>query len=258
MAYTPTNWVDGTTPLNAANLNKIEQAVDAHDDSIQSLNGQVSTLDAEVDAKMNQSLYGAALGVATLDATGKVPAAQLPSVAGIPIGALVMWSGLVAPAGGWLLCDGVAYLRSTYATLFSVIGTAYGAGDGSTTFNVPDLRGRIAVGLGTHADVDALGDNDGAVLANRRAKHRHTVNDAGHSHSVSDPGHTHQLPAEGGGPGPTYLQRAQFADYGIRSVVAALTGISVAAGPTGVTVGPQAASPQDGPAYLTVNYLIKA
>lgn len=50
---------------------------------------------------------------------------------------------------GALLCDGTAYSRSTYASLFAAIGTAYGAGDGSTTFNVPDLRGRSAIGAGT-------------------------------------------------------------------------------------------------------------
>jgi microcystin-dependent protein len=258
VTYTPTTWVDGTTPINAANLNKIEQALDTADDSIQDHSGRINAVEAEVDTKMDQSLYGIPTGVATLDATGKVPAAQLPSVAGIPIGGLVMWAGTTAPAGGWLLCDGSAVSRTTYATLFSVIGTAYGPGDGTTTFNLPDLRGRMPVGLGTHADVDVLGDNDGAALANRRAKHKHTVNDAGHGHSISDPGHTHTLPSEGGSLGGTFLARAQFADFGSRAVASAPTGVSVTSGPTGVTVGPQATSPTDGPAYLTVNFLIKA
>lgn len=49
----------------------------------------------------------------------------------------------------WLLCDGSAISRATYSTLFSLIGTDYGIGDGSTTFNLPDLRGRVVVGSGT-------------------------------------------------------------------------------------------------------------
>ncbi len=81
---------------------------------------------------------------------------------------------------GWLWCDGTAVSRTTYAALFAVIGTTYGAGDGVNTFNVPDLRGRSPVGLGTHADVNALGDNDGiAVVGNRTPKHAHPQNYTG-------------------------------------------------------------------------------
>lgn len=50
---------------------------------------------------------------------------------------------------GWVLCDGTAYSRTIYAALYSVIGTYWGAGDGSTTFNVPNLSGRVLVGYGT-------------------------------------------------------------------------------------------------------------
>src|SRR3990167_8065526 len=63
-------------------------------------------------------------------------------------GAILQY-GAAYPPSGWLLCDGSAVSRTTYAALFAVIGTTYGAGNGSTTFNVPDLRGRIAVGSGT-------------------------------------------------------------------------------------------------------------
>lgn len=58
------------------------------------------------------------------------------------------WSARPAAPAGWLLCDGAAISRTTYATLFAAIGTAFGAGDGSTTFNVPDLRGRAPIGAG--------------------------------------------------------------------------------------------------------------
>lgn len=58
-------------------------------------------------------------------------------------------SGRSTPASGWLLCDGSAYSRATYADLFAAIGSTYGAGDGTTTFNVPDFRGRTILGAGT-------------------------------------------------------------------------------------------------------------
>lgn len=258
MSYTPTNWVDGTTPVNAALMNKIEQALDTQDSTIENHDGRLDTVETEVDAKLEASAAGAPLGVATLDATGKVPAAQLPSVAGAPIGSLVMWAGSTPPAGGWLLCDGAAVSRATYATLFSVIGTTYGTGDGTSTFNLPDLRGRIPVGVGSHADVDALGDNDGAPLPSRRPKHKHTVNDPGHSHGVSDPGHSHTFAYAYDSGGTAYPGRVGNNLNENHPVSTVGTGISVVAAATGATVGPQSAVPQDGPAYLAVNYLIKA
>lgn len=73
-----------------------------------------------------------------------------------PTGSLMPYAGTTAPAQGvssgalpWLLCDGTPYSRSTYATLYALIGTTYGSGDGSTTFNVPDMRGRVPLGQGS-------------------------------------------------------------------------------------------------------------
>lgn len=66
-----------------------------------------------------------------------------------PIGAILAFGGSSAPAG-WLLCQGQAISRTTYAALFAVIGTAYGAGDGSTTFNLPDPREAALIGAGTN------------------------------------------------------------------------------------------------------------
>ncbi len=99
------------------------------------------------------------------------------SVAGVvevPVGSVVGYGGTVDPPF-FLICNGRAISRTTYASLFAVLGTAYGAGDGSTTFNIPDLRGRTAVGLGTHVDVNALGDADAVPLADRRPAHNHTI-----------------------------------------------------------------------------------
>jgi microcystin-dependent protein len=69
---------------------------------------------------------------------------------------MLPYGGATAPTG-WLLCDGSAVSRTTYAGLYAAIGTSYGTGDGSTTFNLPDLRGRVALGAGTGAGGGASG-----------------------------------------------------------------------------------------------------
>lgn len=74
----------------------------------------------------------------------------------IPVGAILPY-GSSSSLSGWVLCTGQALSRTTYAALFAVIGTSYGVGDGSTTFNVPDLRGRVLAGL----------DNIGGSAASR-------------------------------------------------------------------------------------------
>ena len=68
--------------------------------------------------------------------------------AGLPTGAITMWAAATAPSG-WLLCDGTAVSRVTYANLFSIIGTTWGSGNGTTTFNVPNTAGRTVRGVGT-------------------------------------------------------------------------------------------------------------
>jgi microcystin-dependent protein len=79
------------------------------------------------------------------------------------VGSLIMWVGTSAPSG-WLLCDGSAISRSTYATLFAIIGESFGIGDGSTTFNLPDFRGRspVGVGQGTGLTLRNMADSGGA------------------------------------------------------------------------------------------------
>lgn len=66
----------------------------------------------------------------------------------LPAGVVVPYAGAAAPSG-YLLCDGSAVSRTTYAALFAVLSTAFGSGDGSTTFNLPDMRETIPVGVGT-------------------------------------------------------------------------------------------------------------
>lgn len=75
----------------------------------------------------------------------------------VPVGTILPYGGASSPNSSWLLCYGQAVSRSTYSSVFAVIGTAYGVGDGSTTFNLPDLRGRTTVG----------NDSMGGTAANR-------------------------------------------------------------------------------------------
>lgn len=81
-----------------------------------------------------------------------------------PVAMITPYGGSSAPSG-WLLCNDQAVSRTTYAALFAVIGTTYGVGDGSTTFNVPDFRGRVPVGLDAAnvnlAAADAMGEEGG-------------------------------------------------------------------------------------------------
>lgn len=120
-----------------------------------------------------------------------------------PIGGTIAFAGSTAPPR-WLLCAGQAVSRTTYALLFTVIGTTYGTGDGSTTFNLPDLRGRAVFGKDNMNGIAAArltvtnsgitGTTLGAAGGDERSQlHTHGVTDPGHTHTVSDPGHTHAI-----------------------------------------------------------------
>lgn len=83
-----------------------------------------------------------------------------------PTGSMTMWSTGTAPTG-WLLCDGAAVSRTTYAALFAVISTTYGAGNGTTTFNVPNLENRVPIGAGgLYALADTGGSRDAVLPTN--------------------------------------------------------------------------------------------
>ena len=151
-----------------------------------------------------------------------------------PPGVIQMFGGAAAPAG-WLLCTGQAVSRTTYAKLFAAIGTAFGVGNGTSTFNVPDMRGQFARGLNTAA----TGDDPSRVLGTKQAAlveahthvataavaggHSHTVvgntaNEAGHIHVVSgntgteSVDHSHFVNANTGGESADHLH--SFTAYG--------------------------------------------
>ena len=101
----------------------------------------------------------------------------------LPVGSLILRVANYATVetaveGRWLQCNGVAVSRTTYATLFNYLNSLtpalpFGSGDGSTTFNLPDLRGRTAYAEGEHADVDVMGDSEGQPIATRTPSHHH-------------------------------------------------------------------------------------
>lgn len=90
----------------------------------------------------------AATGTDTARAVTPAGVAAAISALAFPSGSITMYGGSSAPSG-WLLCDGSEVSRATYATLFGNIGTAFGSGNGSTTFNLPDMQGRVPIGVGS-------------------------------------------------------------------------------------------------------------
>jgi hypothetical protein len=110
----------------------------------------------------NIEATGNITGVTDITASGTVTGNTLVGVGAVPIGCVIMWAG--SPSSiptGYLLCDGTAINRTgTYAPLFAGIGTAYGEGNGSTTFNVPALVNRYVYGAGTGGSDPKPGDGE--------------------------------------------------------------------------------------------------
>lgn len=101
------------------------------------------------------------------------------------VGVVLPFAGAAAPAG-WLLCHGQAVSRTDYAHLFSVVGTTFGAGNGTTTFNVPDLRGEFIRGADNGAGVD-VGRTLGSKQAHASERHNHYL-PTGTENVAVDPG----------------------------------------------------------------------
>ena len=176
---------------------------------------------------------------------------------GMPLGAITAYATNGVPAG-WLLCNGQAVSRTTYAGLFTAIGTIYGVGDGTTTFNVPDLRDEFIRGLGagvlgtkyvasfashthgvaiTSGNVSAdhtHGFSTGGMSAN--ATHGHTLTDNGHDHTTQ--AHSHTAPIFSvGGPQQfaVVISDALNAVAGTQTTSAAAPNTNIAG--TGISVG---------------------
>ena len=178
------------------------------------------------------------------------------------IAIVIPYAGASAPTG-WILCYGQGISRTIYAALFAVISTKYGTGDGSTTFNVPDMRGRLAAGLDNMGGVAAsritqfsattLGATGGADAINLSAAqsglpaHNHVITDPSHSHSaitiahshsVNDPGHNHNYNADinSGSLNVPFCGSAGQSAYKTYTTQNAGTGISINSSTPGVTV----------------------
>jgi len=192
-----------------------------------------------------------------------------------PKGTIIAFAGStsVVPAG-WLICDGRAVSRTTYVDLFGVIGTNFGSGDGTTTFNVPDLRGRMiiapdnmggsAAGRVTTGSASTLGGTGGVekITLSEANLPAHQHNLYPHIHPVIDPGHFHWIGyganiGNGPGPvtGPTYTGAATKAGTTINA-----SGVSVGANTDGTPtypIGGFVPTPLMNP-WCAINYIVKS
>ena len=188
----------------------------------------------------------------------------------IPPGLLAPFAGATAP-DGWLLCDGAAVSRTDHADLFTALGETYGAGDGSTTFNLPDLRRRVPVGAGgsrSQGPQTALGATGGREAA-AFASHTH----GGGSHTHTAGAHRHGLAAAVGSGGGSHtavqllagsnavarnqqtnrINPQQYMDDDVTSAAGGATG------PGSATTGAASSGASDGnfQPSLVLHYIIK-
>lgn len=182
-------------------------------------------------------------------------------VAALVPGIVSAYAGATSPAG-WLLCNGAAVSRTTYASLFAAIGTAYGTGDGSTTFNLPDMRGRVPVGLDTaQVEFDVLGEAGGAKT------HRLTEAESGlrdHAHVLpmgqgASVGSTSDVPARSAATGTAVDPAFRTGRIADSSIQANQSGTYNSAALTGATATTQAVSAHNNlQPYRVLNYIIKS
>jgi|SRR5580765_471630 len=189
--------------------------------------------------------------------------AATASVTEVAIGSMMDWPWAAGSIPSWaLLPFGQAISRTTYSTLnalASAAGYVYGNGDGSTTFNMPDYRGRIGIGLdnmgGTAANrvtsgisgingasLGAVGGAEGVTLTTGQIPaHNHTTNESPHNHAHTDPGHSHSYYYWNGGNvgGISTLgttQASDGSDSRTGGVISATTGITNQAASTGISI----------------------
>lgn len=164
----------------------------------------------------------------------------------IPTGLITPFGGASAP-DGFLLCDGAAVSRTTYADLFAVVGTNYGVGDGSSTFNLPNLKGRVPVGLDTgQTEFNTLGKSGG------NKSHSHGAGSYGANAQIFWQPNTFYIDFEATTtPAHTETRRVSVNDVG------ADIGLSES-GTSAIKVGGTSADGSSLQPFLTTEYIIKA
>ena len=198
-----------------------------------------------------------ALGYTKAQANGKfLTLNNLP--ASSPVGSIMLWPTNTPPTG-WLICDGSEVSRGENADLFNAIGITYGFGNGSSTFNLPDLRSRVPVGRDERdADFDALNDKGGAKT--------HTLTSSEMpSHTHAGPNHSHSFSGSGSASSYTYagssIRMRQdnnfYHGFSDRSFTIRISGNTSSASGTTGSAGGNAAHNNMQP-YVVLNYIIKS
>lgn len=197
-----------------------------------------------------------------------VPAFAAPPEAEVmPAGTIAEFGGNVLPAG-WVWADGAAYPRADpiYAALFAAIGTTFGAGNGSTTFNVPNRKGRFALGRADAGTGSVLGQTGGTIdHVHTGPSHTHAI--AAHTHTI--PSHTHTVSRDGWGGafvgGGLVAGRLLSGDPAVVNMPQAtqdnITGASSAGVTSGVALATDAAGTgntgAENPPFLVTNVMCK-
>jgi microcystin-dependent protein len=159
----------------------------------------------------------------------------------VPTGTIIMWPSNTIP-GDWKLCDGSAILRSTYANLYAIIGTTFGAGNGTTTFNLPNYTDRMPRGVGASSLGGTGGSADAIVVS-----HTHTA-------TVTDPGHFHSTDFDSYNvsSGSVTTLRPVGATGSSAATTTKTTGVTVANSTTG-----SSGTNANLPPYLGINFIVK-
>jgi len=173
------------------------------------------------------------------------------------VGEVIMFGGSAEPSG-WLFCDGRAVSRSVYSDLFAVIGTSYGAGDGSATFNLPNMAGVFPMGTSGTAPRGTQGGAASTTLATANLPaHTHTID---HSHGAAGD-HDHQLDRSTatGGSNNSIPQGTAAATGGTSGAAIANAGSHTHPAFTGNSGSTGSATPvENRPPFVAINFLIRS